>query len=106
MTLKMTAVLRLVMPEINIVSATANQTIDALGREKVITAGANVIMPNLSPEENRIKYSIYPDKACVNDKPEKCNSCLNIRMHTINHRIMYGEWGDSQAFLKRNKKKV
>lgn len=104
MTLKMIAVLRLMMPEINMVSATANQTIDDLGREKAIVSGANVIMPNLSPEENREDYAIYPDKACVHDKPEECYNCLDIRMHTINHKILYKEWGDSVAFTKQNKK--
>ena len=51
LTLKMIAILRLMMPEINMVAATANQTIDPLGREKAIRAGANVIMPNLTPNE-------------------------------------------------------
>ncbi|MBP3254158.1 MAG: [FeFe] hydrogenase H-cluster radical SAM maturase HydE [Bacteroidales bacterium] len=101
MTLKMIAVLRLVMPEINMVSATANQTIDDLGREKAVVAGANVIMPNLSPQENREEYSIYPDKACVHDTPEQCYNCLDIRMHTVSHKILYKEWGDSVAFTKR-----
>ncbi len=100
MTLKMIAILRLMMPQINMVSATANQTIDKLGREKAIVSGANVIMPNLSPEINREQYSIYPDKACVKDTPEQCYNCLDIRMQTINHKILYNEWGDSIAFTK------
>ncbi|MBO6117814.1 MAG: [FeFe] hydrogenase H-cluster radical SAM maturase HydE [Bacteroidales bacterium] len=103
LTLKMIAVLRLMMPEINMVSATANQTIDDLGREKAVVAGANVIMPNLSPEDNREDYGIYPDKACVHDKPEECYNCLDIRMHTVNHKILYKEWGDSLAFKHKEK---
>lgn len=103
MTLKMIAILRLMMPQINMVSATANQTIDELGREKAIVSGANVIMPNLSPAENREQYSIYPDKACVNDTPTQCYNCLDIRMQTINHQILYNEWGDSVAFTKNQK---
>ena len=70
LTLKMIAILRLIMPEINMVAATANQTIDPMGREKAIMAGANVIMPNLTPNEYREDYLIYPDKSCVSDKPE------------------------------------
>ncbi|MBR1626506.1 MAG: [Bacteroidales bacterium] len=100
LTLKMIAVLRLMMPQINMVSATANQTIDESGREKAVVCGANVIMPNLSPEENREEYSIYPDKACVHDKPDQCRNCLDIRMHTIDHEILYDDWGDSLAFTK------
>ncbi len=102
LTLKMIAVLRLMMPEINMVAATANQTIDPMGREKAIMAGANVIMPNLTPNEYREDYLIYPDKACVSDKPEECFSCLDIRMKAIGHEILYNAWGDSVAFTKKH----
>ncbi len=102
LTLKMIAVLRLMMPEINMVAATANQTIDPFGREKAIKAGANVIMPNLTPNEFREDYLIYPDKACVSDKPEECFSCLDIRMKAIGLEILYNAWGDSLAFTKQH----
>ena len=102
LTLKMIAVLRLMMPEINMVAATANQTIDPMGREKAIMAGANVIMPNLTPNEYREDYLIYPDKACVSDKPEECFSCLDIRMKAIGHEILYNAWGDSVAFTRKH----
>ena len=101
LTLKMIAILRLIMPEINMVAATANQTIDPMGREKAIMAGANVIMPNLTPNEYREDYLMYPDKACVSDKPEECFSCLDIRMKAIGHKILYNAWGDSVAFTKK-----
>ncbi len=101
MTLKMIAVLRLMMPRINMVAATANQTIDPQGREKAIKAGANVIMPNLTPGEYRESYFIYPDKACVKDTPDQCQTCLDIRLAAIGHRIQYNAWGDSLAFTER-----
>ena len=101
MTLKMIATLRLMMPEINMVAATANQTIDPQGREKAISAGANVIMPNLTPGEYRESYFIYPDKACVKDRPDQCQTCLDIRLAAIGHRILYNAWGDSLAFTKK-----
>ena len=103
LTLKMIAILRLIMPEINMVAATANQTIDPMGREKAIMAGANVIMPNLTPNEYREDYLIYPDKACVGDKPEECFSCLDIRMKAIGHEILYNAWGDAE---KKKKKRL
>lgn len=103
LTLKMIAILRLMMPEINMVAATANQTIDPMGREKAILAGANVIMPNLTPNQYREDYLIYPDKACVSDKPDECFSCLDIRMKAIGHEILYNAWGDSVAFTKKHK---
>lgn len=102
MTLKMIAVLRLMMPEINMVAATANQTVDPLGREKAVAVGANVIMPNLTPNEFRENYLIYPDKACVSDKPDQCQTCLDVRMASIGHKILYNAWGDSEAFLKKH----
>lgn len=102
MTLKMIAILRIMMPEINMVAATANQTIDPQGREKAIMAGANVIMPNLTPGEYRESYFIYPDKACVKDRPEQCSTCLDIRMAAIGHKILYNDWGDSLAFTKKH----
>ena len=102
MTLKMIAILRIMMPEINMVAATANQTIDPQGREKAIMAGANVIMPNLTPGEYRESYFIYPDKACVKDRPEQCSTCLDIRMAAIGHKILYNAWGDSLAFTKKH----
>ena len=105
LTLKMIAILRLMMPEINMVAATANQTIDPLGREKAIAVGANVIMPNLTPNEYREDYLIYPDKACVSDKPDQCYTCLDIRMQSINHKVLYNAWGDSVAFLKKHGQK-
>ena len=104
LTLKMIAVLRIMMPEINMVAATANQTVDPQGREKAIAAGANVIMPNLTPGEYRESYFIYPDKACVKDRPDQCKSCLDIRLAAIGHRILYNAWGDSLAFTKKEGK--
>ena len=103
MTLKMIATLRLMMPEINMVAATANQTIDPQGREKAINVGANVIMPNLTPNEFRENYLIYPDKACVSDQPDQCQTCLDIRMAAIGHKILYNAWGDSVAFTKSHR---
>lgn len=102
LTLKMIATLRLMMPEINMVAATANQTLDPLGREKAITAGANVIMPNLTPNEFRENYLIYPDKAYVKDKPEQCQTNLEARMESIGHKILYNAWGDSKAFVNKH----
>lgn len=101
LTLKMIATLRIMMPEINMVAATANQTVDPLGREKAIAVGANVIMPNLTPNEFRENYLIYPDKACVKDKPDQCQTCLDLRMESIGHKILYNAWGDSKAFLRK-----
>ena len=70
-----------------------------------ILAGANVIMPNLTPNEFRENYLIYPDKACVKDKPDECHSCLDVRLASIGHKVLYNAWGDSVAFTKKNHQK-
>jgi biotin synthase len=101
MTMKMIAALRFMMPKINMVAATANQTLSEDGREQAVLAGANIIMPNLTPNKYRENYLIYPDKACVGDKPMQCSFCLRGRMKNINHEIIYNQWGDSKAFTDR-----
>ena len=70
-----------------------------------IFAGANVIMPNLTPNEFRENYLIYPDKACVKDKPDECHSCLDVRLAAIGHKVLYNAWGDSVAFTRKNAQK-
>jgi biotin synthase len=95
MTLKMIAILRLLMRDINIAATTALQTIDRLGREKAILAGANVIMPNITPGLYRNDYSLYDNKPCTNEEPEDCRKCLEARIALTGNKIGYGEWGDS-----------
>ncbi|MCK5730357.1 MAG: [FeFe] hydrogenase H-cluster radical SAM maturase HydE, partial [Draconibacterium sp.] len=68
--LNMIAVLRLLMPDINIAAATALQAIDAAGREKALAVGANIIMPNLTPVNYREEYQLYEDKPCLDEDKE------------------------------------
>lgn len=102
MSLKMIAVLRIFMKDINIAAATALQAIDPIGREKGIKAGANIIMPNITPGMYRNDYSLYENKPCVNEEPEECLGCLDARISLTDSEIAYGEWGDSRHFRKRN----
>lgn len=99
--LNMIAVLRLLMPDINIAAATALQAIDPAGREKAIAVGANVIMPNLTPTKYREEYQLYENKPCLDEDAELCRNCLEARIHMAGAEIGYGEWGDSKHFLKR-----
>lgn len=92
------------MPEINMVAATAVQTLDPQGREKAVKAGANVIMPNLSPENYRKEYLIYPDKPSVSDNAINDQQELEKSLQAIDHRILYDAWGDSVAFTKQHLK--
>ena len=101
LTLNMIAVLRLLMPDINIAAATALQAIDPAGREKALAVGANVIMPNLTPCDYRKEYQLYEDKPCLDEDAELCRNCLEARVELAGCEIGYGEWGDSKHFIKR-----
>ena len=102
--LNMIAVLRLLMPDINIAAATALQAIDPAGREKALAVGANVMMPNLTPCEYREEYKLYENKPCLDEDAELCRNCLEARVELAGAEIGYNEWGDSKHFLARNKK--
>ena len=102
LTLKMIAILRILMKDINIASATALQAIDKIGREKALKVGANVIMPNITPGEYRDDYRLYEDKPCTDDSAEDCISCLEARIALANNKVAYNEWGDSIHYSKRN----
>lgn len=104
LTLKMIAILRIMMKDINIVAATALQAIDPIGREKAVMIGANIIMPNITPGRYRDSYKLYENKPCTDDSAEDCQSCLEARISLADSEIVYGEWGDSQHYNKRRKK--
>jgi len=101
LSLKMVAILRIMMKDINIAATTAMQTIDPRGREKALLVGANVIMPNLTPARYRQDYLLYQNKPCLDEEAEECKSCLEARIFMAGDEIGYGEWGDSKHFLKR-----
>ena len=103
LSLKMIAILRLLMPDINIAATTALQAIDPLGREKAVKAGANIIMPNITPGSYRNNYLLYNNKPCTDEGPEQCSGCLDARLSLADSEIGYGEWGDSLHFRKSKK---
>jgi len=103
LSLKMVAVLRIMMKDINIAATTAMQAIDPMGREKAIKVGANIIMPNLTPTKYREDYLLYEDKPCTDEEADDCKKCLEARIHMAGGTIGYGEWGDSKHFDKRTK---
>ena len=100
--LKMIAVLRLLIPDINIAASTALQAIDPAGREKALMVGANVIMPNLTPSKYRKEYLLYEGKPCLDEDAKLTHSNLETRIKLTGNEIGYNEWGDSLRFQKRN----
>ncbi len=103
LTLKMIAVLRIMMKDINIVAATALQAIDPIGREKAVRIGANILMPNITPGKYRDSYKLYENKPCTDDSAEDCKSCLEARVSLADNEVVYGEWGDSGHFERRKR---
>ena len=98
--LKMIAVTRLHLHDVNIAATTALQALDDTGREQGILAGANVIMPNVTDVEYRRQYQLYPNKPCLDENAAKCHNCLNWRMMSIGEIINWGERGDSPHYNK------
>jgi biotin synthase len=99
--LKMVAILRSMMKNINIAATTAMQTIDPQGREKALMVGANVIMPNLTPVQYREGYLLYENKPCLDEEASECKNCLEARIKIAGDEIAYGEWGDSKHFHEK-----
>lgn len=103
LSLKMIAILRVMMKDINIVAATALQAIDPVGREKAIRIGANILMPNITPGRYRDSYKLYDNKPCTDDSADDCKGCLEARIALADAEIIYSEWGDSKHYDIRRK---
>jgi biotin synthase len=101
LSLRMIAVLRIIMPNINIASTTALQSIEAKGREHGLKAGANVLMPIMTPKKYRNSYLLYDNKPCVDEENEKCLNCLTERINFTDEKIAYNDFGDSKHFINR-----
>jgi len=100
LTLRMIAIIRIIMKDINIVASTAMQTIDPAGRERAIMCGANVIMPNLTPECYRAGYRIYEGKPGYSEINEANVSGLKMDM-LPGTTIGLGVWGDTPHYSRR-----
>lgn len=103
LTLFLLSLLRIMLPRVLLPSTTALGTADTFGREKGILAGANVLMPNLSPVSVRDKYLLYDNKICTGDESAQCLSCLDGRMKKIGYEITVDR-GDHPDFRKREEK--
>ena len=93
-TLHLLAILRLMLPNALLPATTALGTIHPQGREKGILAGANVVMPNLSPTSVRKKYLLYDGKICTGDEAAECHHCMEGRMRRIGYQVVVsrGDW--------------
>ena len=84
---KVIAIVRLLMPDINIPATTAMETLNPEGRIIALQSGANVVMPNATEGDYRKKYEIYPGKICINDSPAQCRNCIENKIKSIGRTI-------------------
>jgi len=96
LTLFILGLLRLLLPASLLPSTTALGTADPNGREKGILAGANVLMPNLTPLEARSKYILYDNKICTGDDAATCKACLELRVNKTGYHIVQSR-GDAKS---------
>ena len=99
--LKMIAVCRLLMPDINIAATTALQTLSPTGWEQGIRAGANVVMSNITPEKYRKEYNLYEGKTHPEESSDPMEYLQKL-FDNIKEDIIPNRWGDSRHFIKRN----
>jgi biotin synthase len=100
LSLKMIAVCRITLKDVNIASTTALQALKPDGRELGLLAGANIIMPNITDTKYRGNYQLYRGKPCLDENANLCRGCLEKRISGIGEEIGYAQWGDSPHFKK------
>ena len=98
LTLFLLSVIRLMLPTVLLPATTALGTINPRGRELGILAGANVVMPNLSPVGVRKKYALYDNKICTGEEAAECMNCLKNRISSIGYEIVTDR-GDNIKYL-------
>lgn len=88
LTLRMLSILRLLFPYVLLPATTALGTISPIGRELGLKAGANVMMPNLTPTDARKQYDLYDNKICMDEEAAKCRLCQEGRVRSVGYQIV------------------
>ncbi len=88
LTLFLLSVIRIMLPSVLLPATTALGTAAGDGRERGMLAGANVVMPNLSPVKNRKMYELYDNKICTGDESAQCRMCLERRMSGVGFEVV------------------
>lgn len=103
-TVLMLAIVRLLLPDVLLPATTALATIDTIGREKGVKAGANVVMPNLSPQSVRDKYTLYDGKVSTGDEAAESRNRMEVKMKKFGYDIDVNR-GDNVKWLKNKSMK-
>lgn len=101
LSLKMIAVSRIVLKDVNIASTTALQAMYQEGRDEGLNYGANVIMPLLTPMNVRKNYKLYEGKPGLDNDRDDCIECIESSINKIGRKIGYNEYGDSKHYFNR-----
>lgn len=88
--LKVMAITRLLLPDINIPATTAMESLNKNGRIIALQSGANVVMPNVTEGEYRKLYALYPGKICTGDTPSHCRGCITGKIQSIGRNVSDG----------------
>lgn len=99
MTLYLLSLIRILLPQVLLPATTALGTLDPKGREKGLSVGANVVMPNLSPVQNRKQYDLYDNKICTGEEAAECLVCLAQRVQRVGYHLVH-ERGDAYGIEK------
>lgn len=98
----MVALTRLALPYALLPATTALGSIDSQGREAALRAGANVVMPNLTPKIHRQDYQIYPNKICLGEEAAECRGCITRRIESMG-RTVADNPGHNLVWLQRQR---
>lgn len=88
LTIRLISILRLMHPNANIPATTSLGTLASDGRERGILAGANVVMPNLSPVGQRRKYALYDNKICMDEEAAESRYLLEEKIRRIGYHLV------------------
>lgn len=100
-TLYLLSLIRILLPQVLLPATTALGTLDPQGREKGLSVGANVVMPNLSPVQNRKQYELYDNKICTGEEAAECLGCLARRVESVGYQLVQ-ERGDAYGIEKES----
>ena len=87
LTLRLLAIIRIIHPHVLLPATSALGTLHPQGRERAIAAGANVVMPNLSPQDTRALYSIYNNKLATGSEAAESAADIRARMAAIGMQV-------------------
>lgn len=101
--LKVMAIVRLLLPDINIPATTAMETLNKQGRVIALQCGANVVMPNVTEGEYRKLYALYPGKICTGDTPAHCRGCISEKIRGIGRIVSDGPGFRANGFKPKTR---